>query len=199
VTSFAVVPAAGKSTRMGRPKLALLYQGHTVLEAVIAALIAGGVENVLVVLGPHVCDLVEATHRAGARALVLANETPDMRATVAEGLRELTRAFHPRPDAVWFLAPADHPTLRPEVVRTLLAAARDDKAFSAAIPIYQGKRGHPTLLSWQHAERLETFSPTQGINAYLRQLGDALREVPVEHAEILCDLDTPEDYARLTS
>ena len=32
---FAVIPAAGKSTRMGRPKLALPLEGDTVLGAVI--------------------------------------------------------------------------------------------------------------------------------------------------------------------
>ena len=35
---FALIPAAGKSTRMGRPKLALPLGEKTVLEHVIAAL-----------------------------------------------------------------------------------------------------------------------------------------------------------------
>ena len=52
-----LIPAAGHSRRMGRPKLALPFAGRTVLELVIAALQAAGVAPVLVVLGPHVADL----------------------------------------------------------------------------------------------------------------------------------------------
>src|SRR5437879_4363300 len=55
----AVIPAAGQSTRMGRPKLALPLGGRSVLERVVDALRGAGVD-VLVVLGPHVADLAAA-------------------------------------------------------------------------------------------------------------------------------------------
>ncbi len=40
---FALIPAAGKSARMGRPKLTLPLGGRTVLEHVVTALRRGGV------------------------------------------------------------------------------------------------------------------------------------------------------------
>src|SRR5262245_61534476 len=46
----AVVPAAGASTRMGRPKLLLPWGETTVLESTIAALREGGAETVVVVI-----------------------------------------------------------------------------------------------------------------------------------------------------
>src|SRR5207237_3552168 len=60
---LALIPAAGKSTRMGRPKLALPLGGRTVLEHVVAALRDAGVEHVLVVVGPHVPELVRSEER----------------------------------------------------------------------------------------------------------------------------------------
>ena len=51
---FAVLPAAGKSTRMGRPKLALPLGERTILEQVVAALRQAEVEHILVIVGPHV-------------------------------------------------------------------------------------------------------------------------------------------------
>src|SRR5205807_30650 len=73
---FAVVPAAGKSTRMGRPKLSLPLGNFTVLEMVIGALRQGGVDHVLVVAAPHVGELAPLAQSAGAHALVLPDDTP---------------------------------------------------------------------------------------------------------------------------
>src|SRR4051812_30349558 len=84
--TFALIPAPGKSARMGRPKLALPLGGCTILERVIAALRGAGVDTVLVVLAPHSHDLIDLARATGAEVLALPEETPDMRATVERGL-----------------------------------------------------------------------------------------------------------------
>ena len=48
---YALIPAAGKSRRMGRPKVSLPLGGRVVLEHVIVALKQAGIEDILVVLG----------------------------------------------------------------------------------------------------------------------------------------------------
>ncbi len=48
----AVVPAAGRSERMGRPKLTLPIQGRPMIALVVSALRLGGVEMVVVVTPP---------------------------------------------------------------------------------------------------------------------------------------------------
>lgn len=194
---FALIPAAGKSLRMGRPKLTLPLGGKTVLDHVIAALRRGGVEQILVVIGPHVPELAPLAEAAGATVLLLQEETPDMRATIALGLCELEERVHPTEADAWLLAPADHPTLVPEIVRKLAEARSNNPGFSIFVPTFLGKRGHPTLLSWKHALNIKTTPPKGGLNAYLRDHPSATLEVPVTSAEILCDLDTPEDYERL--
>lgn len=108
---FAVVPAAGLGSRMGRPKLSLPLGGRTVLERIVAALRQGGVDAVLAVVGPHDPGLAALAEAAGACVLRLPEATADMRATVERGLRLLEERFHPRPDDAWLLAPADHPAL----------------------------------------------------------------------------------------
>jgi molybdenum cofactor cytidylyltransferase len=195
--TFAVVPAAGKSRRMGRPKLSLPLGDRTVLERVVAALREAGVEHVLVVVGPHVPELVPLAERAGAHVLPLADETPDMRATVEAGLRWLEERFHPSPDDDWLLVPADHPTLDAGVVRQLRqarAAAPDKSIF---MPTYKGKHGHPTLIAWRHVGGIRAHPVGHGLNAYLRGRPEDTLEVAVGNADILRDLDTPEDLAQL--
>src|SRR5262245_65678763 len=117
--TFAVVPAAGQSTRMGRPKLALPVGDRTVLDLVVEALKQATIEHVLVVVGPHVPELVALAECNGAEVLQLKDETPDMRATVQRGLDWLEQRYQPRPEDAWLLVPADHPTLRPDVVPKL--------------------------------------------------------------------------------
>lgn len=190
----AVVPAAGRSSRMGRPKLSLPLGGRTVLEHVVAALRAGGSGRVVVVVGPHVPELAPLAEAAGAEVCRLAEPTPDMRATVERGFAWLESPSPP--DAV-LLAPADHPTLDPAVVRDLCAALAAGPERSIVIPVHGGERGHPALLAWRHVAGIRALPPDRGINAYFRERGADVRELPAASPGVLCDLDTPADYDRL--
>jgi molybdenum cofactor cytidylyltransferase len=194
---FAVLPAGGHSTRMGRPKLALPLGDRTVLEHVIAALRAAKVDHILVVLGPHVAELRPLADSAGVHVHVLAEATPDMRTTVEHGLGWLEDRFHPNQGDSWLLVPADHPTQRPAVIRQLMDAQKRQPQRSIFVPTYQARRGHPTLIGWEHVQGMRALPGGVGINTYLRQQADNTLEVAVDSAEILLDLDTPEDYERL--
>ncbi|HWG43034.1 MAG TPA: nucleotidyltransferase family protein [Gemmataceae bacterium] len=194
---FAVLPAAGKSIRMGRPKLVLPLGDRTILEHVVAALRQAEVEHILVVIGPHVPELAVLAEDAGALVCQLAEETADMRMTVEHGLHWLEERFQPQPNDGWLLVPADHPTLDPGVVRQLDQARRTYPERSIFLPTFQGRRGHPLLLSWRHAEEIRAQPAGQGLNIYVRQRAADTLEVPVEMEAILWDLDTPEDYERL--
>ena len=194
---FALVPAGGKSERMGRPKLALPLGGRTVLEHTVGAFRRAGAEHVVVVVGPHVPELVPLAEAAGAHACRLAEETADMRSTVEQGLRWLEERFRPGQDDAWLLAPADHPTLDADAIRQLLRARADHPERSVFVPTWEGRRGHPALIGWKHVAGIRAHPADQGLNAYLRQCAAEVLEVPASSADVLCDLDTPEDYERL--
>jgi molybdenum cofactor cytidylyltransferase len=194
---FGLVPAAGKSTRMGRPKLALPLGGRTVLEQVLCILKSAGVERTLVVVGPHVPELIPLAQAAGADVLTLASETPDMRATVEHGLTWISERYHPDDEDDWLLLPADHPALDATVVRQVLAARAAVSAGRILIPTFQGRRGHPTLISWQHVAGIRSLPDGEGLNAYLRRQTEVTVELAVNSSDVLLDLDTPEDYQRL--
>lgn len=195
--TMALLPAGGKSSRMGRPKLALPLGGRTVLEQVVAALRQAGIERILVVVGPHVLELIALAKQAGAEVLTLVTETPDMRATVEEGLRWMEAHWRPRPDDDWLLVPADHPTLDPAVVRRLIEARRTQPRHSIVIPTFEDRRGHPALIAWDQVAGMRTLAAGLGLNAWFRRYPEARLEVPVSTPEVLRDLDTPEDYERL--
>jgi molybdenum cofactor cytidylyltransferase len=199
VKTIAVVPAAGRSRRMGRPKLALPVGDRTVLECVVAALRDGGVDEVVVVLGSGVAAATSLGSRAqgvGAHVLVLDVDTADMRATVEIGLRWAAEQFRPEPSDRWLLAPADHPTVSADVVRSVLRSA-NHADWLITVPTHGGRRGHPTLIRWSLVEGLKNLPPGRGLNDYFRQFPEQTVEVPVDTPAVLLDLDTPEEYARL--
>jgi molybdenum cofactor cytidylyltransferase len=195
--TFALIPAGGHSTRMGRPKLTLPLGDRTVIEHVLAALREAAVDQVLVVIGSHVPELAPLAAAGGASVAVLPEPTADMRATVEHGLRWLADHVHPRPEDAWLLVPADHPTLEAEAVRQLLRGREQYPSHSVWVPTFQGRRGHPALITWEHVPGIRSLPAGQGINAYLRQHAEETAEIPVESASVLCDLDLPEDYERL--
>ena len=195
--TFALLPAGGKSSRMGRPKLALPLGRRTVLGHAVTALRDAGADPVLVVVGPHVPELAPLAAAAGAAVLQLEEKTADMRATVEHGLRWLEERCRPAPGAGWLLSPADHPALDPAVVRRLLEARAASPEHTIVVPTFDGRRGHPVLLDWRHGAGLRALPPGLGINVYLRQQRPVTLEVPVPSPGVLLDLDTPEDYERL--
>lgn len=191
-----LIPAAGKSERMGRPKLLLPLAGRPVLEHLLEAVRGGGAGPALVVVRPDDTALAETARRCGATVLTLAHETPDMRATIQAGLVWLEAHLTPADRPGFFLVPADHPTLSGDVVRALLAAAVQS-GHSIVLPVHGGKRGHPTWIAWSHVPALLQLPAGTGVNAYLRQQASHTLEVPWPDAAVLLDLDTPEDYDRL--
>jgi len=194
---MALIPAAGQSRRMGRPKLALPLAGKSILECVLDALRQAGVTDVLVVVSP-LGDAVSAlAEKGGAHVLRLADETPDMRATVIAGLEWLEQRFQPAADDAWLLLPADHPVLDPDAILALMRCRLAHPQQSIFIPSFGGRRGHPALIGWQHVAALRCFPPGQGLNRFLREAGEQVRECPVRSPGVLLDLDTPEDYQRL--
>ncbi|MBI3407589.1 MAG: nucleotidyltransferase family protein [Planctomycetes bacterium] len=193
---FALIPAAGKSVRMGTPKLSLPLGERAVLERVLDAMRPLQLSEILVVLGPHGEDLALIAKGAGASVLSLSDETADMRATVLHGLAWLEERHAPEPDDALLLCPADHPLLDGGVVSSLLEATRA-KRGSIWIPTFEGRRGHPALVSWRHVCGIRAMAANLGLNSYFRFCAEETVEVPYPSPEILLDLDTPEDYARL--
>jgi molybdenum cofactor cytidylyltransferase len=191
--TFAIVPAAGLSSRMGRPKLSLPLGDRTVIERVFATLKAGGVERVLVVTGPHVPEVARLATAAGSDVLTLAEPTADMRSTVERGFDWVEKHWKPSPTDSWLLVPADHPVLDLTVVREVIAAAGE-----FIVPVCDGRRGHPTRFLWQHAAAIRGLPANVGINTFVRDQSDKVTELPAGQ-EVLLDLDTPDDWNRLAA
>ena len=206
-TAAAIVPAAGASTRMGRPKLLLPWGASTVLESTLDALRDGGVPTIVVVLAPG-GPLGFWQPPAGVRTAVNPEPASGMLSSVLVGLAALsaTSELEPRhtasaappapaPDPL-LVCPADLPALRAATVAALLAAYRESGGI--VVPRHGRRRGHPLLISPRWQARMPEIAHHQtGLRRILELAAGAVHELVVDDPGSIRDVDTPEDYARL--
>ena len=194
--SFAIVPAAGNSQRMGQAKLLLPWRGRTVIEHTLAAWSAGGVTQTIVVTRPDDVSLALLARQSGAEVVTPSVAPPEMKDSIRIALEEIARVHRPSDTDVWLLAPADIPWLSAAVIRDLLAAHRTS-APRILVPVQESQRGHPVLFPWPLASQVATLLPHEGVNALLDR--HTWTPVSVTAGIIHGDLDTPEDYERWLS
>jgi len=180
----AIVLAAGASSRMGRPKALLEYQGETFLSR-SARLFLPFCDPVVVVLPPSGLE-------CPAGVIVTVNPEPErgMLTSLQCGLRAL-------PDSARFVffTPVDLPAVAPQTVSALREAAGQAPAI---IPRYSGRRGHPVLISRELVpEFLDLRAPATARAVIERHAGE-IRHIDVDDPGIVTDIDEPADYARLT-
>jgi molybdenum cofactor cytidylyltransferase len=190
----AIVPAAGRSARMGRPKLLLELHGETVIARVVKALRAGGAARVVVVGpaadAPEEPEIAAEAVRAGAEVIVPSTRPGAMRESVELALASLS---HGETIERVLLAPGDTPGINDELVAGLLdRAARSPE--SIIIPSFEGRRGHPVVLPWSIATLIPTLPAGEGVNALAKRYPDRVVELAVPKLHLIADLDTPDDW-----
>jgi molybdenum cofactor cytidylyltransferase len=192
----AIVPAAGRSARMGRPKLLLPIGGRSVIARVIAALREGGADPIVMVVAPAAIDgaaALAAEAKQGGACVVSADPAPpDMRASAERGLDRIGQGPAP---SILLLAPGDSPGIDADLVGRLVALARATPG-AIVIPSSGGRRGHPIALPWALAAEIRDLPDDAGINPLVARHSASVIELDVSHADAIADLDTPDDYRR---
>jgi len=182
----AVVLAAGASTRMGEPKALLRTpDGRRYVEAIAETARAGGCDAVRVVLGPPHGASIRAALGTMPLLATAWNEHPErgMLSSVQAGVQSLEG------DAlIW---PVDIPFVAPATVRTLVM-----HDGTIVVPVHNGRGGHPLRLAHAHLAEVMTLDPARGLKALLEAHAAEVRRLPVDDANVLVDVDTPDDYAR---
>ncbi|MGB2609262.1 MAG: NTP transferase domain-containing protein [Isosphaeraceae bacterium] len=196
ITIPAIVPAAGKSRRMGRPKPLLPFDGQPLIGRVVSALRLGGASPVLVVTPPAQAaegpPIAEAARQAGAAVITPAHWPAEMRESAEIAIEQLGRDG---PPSGFILAPGDSPGITPEIVGRLLERSAQAPG-SIVIPRAAGRRTHPIVLPWDLARQIPTLPRHQGINALMTAHPERVIEIEVPHPELADELNTPEDLER---
>ena len=191
--TVAILPGAGASRRMGRPKLLLPYRNSTLVGSVVEALRGGGVSTIVLVTSPGDEDLRAWAREAGVRTAVNPDPGRGMLSSIREGLAALGGTGE-----ILLVSPADLPALRSETVAALVQRMEETGA-PLAVPVYQGKRGHPLAIAPALIPEIETLDPDVGLKQLRDRHEERLLEVEVEDPGVVQDVDTPEEYENLIS
>ncbi|HEX5758130.1 MAG TPA: nucleotidyltransferase family protein [Thermoanaerobaculia bacterium] len=192
----AVLPAAGASRRMGRPKLLLPYGEETVIGAVVAALRGGGVDEVVVVIDPDDKGLAEWSSTAGVGFTLNPSPERGMLSSILAGVEALGGAAGLAGRGPLVVCPADLPALRAATVAHLLARQAESGA-GLVEPVFRGRRGHPLLIATPLVAEIATLDLEVGLRQLRERHPADLLEVDVDDPGVVADVDTPEDYQRL--
>jgi len=194
VTAAGIVLAAGASSRMGSPKQLLPVNGRPLLELVLDAACASALDDVVVVLGAN-SDSVRSAVRFG-RARVVVN--PEHAQGMSTSLRCGIAALGSDVDrAVVILG--DQPDVTAAVIDALLDA-QSSSGLPAAALSFDGLLHPPVVLArslWPELMALQgDVGCRQLIRARPELVAAVLAPTPRHHP---VDVDTPEDFARLSA
>lgn len=186
----ALILAAGQSKRMGQPKMLLPWGETTVLQKVIVTFKAAGVNELLVITGGD-RERVEALVGGEARTLFNPNYAQgEMLSSVQVGLAGLKTEVEAA-----LIGLGDQPQVQERSVRAVLGGYRSSRA-TLVVPSFQKRRGHPWLVARHHWDEILRMRSPASLRDFLNAHADAIQYVDVEHASILQDLDTSEDYLK---
>ena len=180
---------------MGAPnKLLEVVDDVPIVVTVVRAALASRADEVLVVTGED-RERVEACF-SGLPARLLWN--PDH----AEGLSTSLRAgvsVLPKGTRAVAVCLGDMPLVRPSHIDTLIQAFLADPDCSILVPTWQGERGNPVLWTVDLLPEIGALTGDVGVKVLMDRHPTKVREVPVDEAGILTDVDTPEALEKLTA
>ena len=186
----AIIPAAGRSRRMGVQKLLLPVGGKPMIACVVDAVLAGPVDHVVVVIGSDGGRIAGAL--AGRRVHFVTNPEAEgeMLGSVRCGLRAV-----PQDAAAALVAPGDQPGVTSEVVAAVVEAFRSS-GRGIVVPTHAGRRGHPLLIALRYRDEILAHYDGTGLRGLLQAHPEDVLEVEVAAPGAVEDVDTPTEYAQ---
>ena len=186
----AIVLAAGRSSRMGFCKLLAPLGGKTAMELILEKLREGGVGDVLVVTGHLHGAISPVCTGRGVRAVFNPRHGEGMFSSIQAGLSALPAGI-----PGFLLLPGDIPLVRPSTLSGILSMASPERIV---IPSFLGKRGHPPFIGSSFILPLLKYEGTGGLREFLESREECIAETAVPDEGILMDMDTPEEYRRVS-
>ena len=188
----AIVLAAGRATRFADDegqtggKVFAMFEGRPIIAHAVAAAAASNAAPVIVVTG-HGAERVRVA-LAGADVLFVHNAhfANGMAGSLAAGLVAVPETA----DAALVLL-ADMPRVA-HVTLDVLIAAYDRERPDAVVPVHEGRRGNPVLISRALFTALLRLTGDEGARRVLADGAHRVLSCPVDDPGVLIDVDTRE-------
>jgi len=183
------VAALDDATRNSMIREAAARPGDTTfLERVIDVLQASAVDRTMVVLGARAELIRTSIDLSSVDVVVNEDYHQGQLSSLVKGLQSL-----PEGTEAMLLCLVDHPLITTEAVNRLIAAFKESRR-PIVLPVFDGRRGHPTLFARSLFDELTNAPQDKGARHVVALNEDKVLEVNVTDRGVLMSIDTPEDY-----
>ena len=187
-TNFSgIVLAAGRSSRMGGTnKLLLPWKEQCVLQVVVERICEVGLGEVIVVTGHQRAAVEEKLTHYPVRLV----HNPDFAEGMAASIRVGVEAAVG--EQGYLFALGDMPQIASKTMLKVAEALKSSETI--AVPVRDGRRGHPVAIGSAYRAALLALTGDRGARPVLIKNAANVVEVPVEDEGIFVDVDTRESY-----
>lgn len=199
----AIVLAAGLSSRMeGQQKLFLPYRKRTILEQVVAELLASLVEEIIIVSSPlthhQIKGMPTACLPAGRGITLVSN--PDHKQGMTTTIQCGVKSAASDSDG-FMICLGDMPRITSseydQLVNSFTSSHAEDSK-SILLPFHKGQKGNPVIFSSTYRQAILVHQDMDGCRGIVQANLAHLTKVSMETDHVLVDVDTPRDYEGLS-
>jgi len=173
---------------MGQPKQLLPLGNKPVIRHCLDNLAAAGIKNVVVVVGRGGSEILDSLKDLPVQIVFNENPESEMAESVRIGLRALTQS-----SSGVLVHLSDHPLVSSGTLKSIVQCYLEtpDKII---IPLYKGKRGHPSLFP---KPVIEEIFDEYTLRDIVTKDPNRIRLVDVQDEGVILDIDTREDYEKI--
>ena len=192
-----IILAAGMSTRFGRPKQLLKLKNKYLIEWVLDAALKSRLQKTVLVLGHEYQTILKAiaawTHEPRLEIVVNHRYVDGQSSSLVAGLRKVQHSF---PSVMFLLG--DQPMLTSETIDRMLVMYRQSEK-DICVPVYEGKRGNPTIFNRKMYELLMSVKGDIGARDIILEYSARTLNIEVNKPLCFFDIDSEQDFTHLKS
>jgi molybdenum cofactor cytidylyltransferase len=175
---------------MGRPKLLLDLGGQTVIRRTVERIRSGGIQDLVIVVGPEADPIREALTGLSVRFCVNPKPEDGQASSIKAGMAALQHGT-----TAVLIALGDQPNLPAEVIPRLIDIFKKT-GMPIVAPVYRGTQGNPVLFAKELFPGLLRLDGDQGAKSLIGRESTRAIHVPFD-LPMPFDVDTLEDYEAL--
>ncbi len=204
---FALVLAAGESSRMGTPKQLLEYGGVSFLCRAIEGFVHAGIDDIVVVCGhefdrmkEHVMNASYSISGEEIKNRVLIARNPDYKKGQLSSIKAGLKAFGQKKAVDFYMGfmiqLIDRPLVRYETFKNLKDRFIKNDC-SILLPSYNLKRGHPACFSTEFAGEILSLGDDDSLKTILKRHESRIKYLETDDEGILKNIDTPLEFEKI--
>jgi molybdenum cofactor cytidylyltransferase len=185
-----LILAAGSSSRLGRPKQLLPYQGKTLLQHITDEAIKADLASIILITGAHAEQVSAPIHQKEIKIIYNDQWQQGMASGIVAGLSNLVQLKVDIESII--IAVCDQPFLTAELLQELVKMKTDSGKGIVACS-YSNTIGTPVLFDHHYFDALMQLKGDEGAKKLVKHNANDLATIPFPKGDM--DIDTEEDYA----